>query len=208
MKYKFISRTLLVNETLKIVSLYSDLKDWNEVKKVVLEDNLLQKNKSVTLQKQFSEIKTRLETLPNEFLEYLNNTDINTVKLILILGICLKYRLVYEFIIEVLRDKYLTFNYKIFDHDYENFIRSKFSDYPELEEIKQETRVKLKSYIFKTLEESALIDSRESKNIIKPFVSEKLIEMIVKFNPVLLAVFLMSDSEIKLYIEKYKFEKV
>lgn len=206
MNYKFISRTLLTNETLKIVSLYSDMKNWNEVKKAVLEDNILQKNKIVSLSKQFSEIKTRLENLSDEILEYLNQSDLNTIKLILFLAVAKKYRLLYEFIIEVIRDKYLIFNYSIFAHDYENFLRSKFDDYPELENIKDESRLKLKRNIFKILEEAGIIDSIETRNIIKPFVPEKLVELIVKENPVLLAIFLMSDSEIATYKEKYKNE--
>ena len=78
MKYSFISRTLLINETLKVASLCSGSKSWNEVKKVVLEDNLLQKNKIVSLQKQFSEIKTRLEKLSDELLDYLNQAVLDS----------------------------------------------------------------------------------------------------------------------------------
>ncbi len=203
MKYTFISRTLLINETLKVASLYSKFKNWEEVKKVVLEDNILQKNKIVSLQKQFSEIKTRLEKLSNELLDYLNQVDQNSVKLIILLALSKKYRLLYEFIIEVVRDNFLIFNYTIFDHDYENFLRSKFDDYPELEEIKEVSRIKLKRNIFKILEESGLIDSMKTKNIIKPFVSEKLIELVVNDNSKLLAIFLFSDSEISMYKEKY-----
>lgn len=203
MKYSFISRTLLINETLKVSSLYYEHKSWDEVKKVVLEDNLLQKNKIVSLQKQFSEIKTRLVKLSDELLDYLSQADQNSAKLILLLAVAKKYRLLYELIIEVIRDKYLIFNYIIFDHEYDNFLRSKFDNYPELEKIKDESRSKLKRNIFKILEESGLIDSIETKNIIKPFVPEKLIELTVNDNPSLLAIFLLSDSEIAMYKEKY-----
>jgi hypothetical protein len=48
-----------------------------------------------------------------------------------------------------------------------------------------------------------IIDSTENKNIIKPFVPEELIRIIVEDNPNLLAIFLMSDSEILMYKEKY-----
>jgi len=204
MKYKFISRTLLVNETLKIVSLYSDLKDWNEVRKVVLEDNLLQKNKSVTLQKQFSEIKTRLEVLPEELLDYLKQAELNTVRLILLLASARKYRLLYEFIIEVIRDKYLSFNYTLFEHDFEKFLRDKSIDYPEIDNWKQDTRVKMKSYIFKILEEAGLVELENgNRTIVKPYLPEKLIEMVVKYKPAFLTIYLISDIDIKRYKEKY-----
>ncbi|MFN8577956.1 MAG: DUF1819 family protein [Candidatus Sericytochromatia bacterium] len=203
MRYKFISRTLLTNETLKIVSLYLDLKDWNEVKKIVLEENLLQKNKVVSLQKQFSEIKTRVDKLTDKELEYASNFDLYSSRLVFFIGVAKKYRLLYEFLIEVLRDKFLTFNYTIFDYDYENFLRSKYDNYSELEEVKQDTRIKLKRNLFKILEEVGIIDSTENKNIIKPFVPEELIKIIVEDNPNLLAIFLMSDSEILMYKEKY-----
>lgn len=203
MKYKFISRTLLTNETLKVVSLYLDLKDWGEVKKIVLEENLLQKNKSVSMQKQFSEIKTRLELLPDNLLEYLNTSSLNTANLILLIACVKKYRLLYEFIIEVIRDKYLSFNYSVFEHDFEKLLRDKSLDYPEIDNWKQDTRVKMKRNIFKTLEEGGIIESTETKNIIKPFLPEKLIEIIAKDKPYLLAIFLMSDSEIAIYKDKY-----
>lgn len=203
MKYGFISRTLLVNETLKIASLYSASKNWDEVTKTVFEDNTLQKNKIVTLKKQFSEIKTRLQLLPEEILLYLNNTDLSTAKLILFMATAIKYRLLHELVFELLRDKYLTFNYTIFDHDYESFLRSKYENYPNLEQVKNETRIKLKSTIFKILEEAGLIDSKESKNIVKPFINNTLIELVVNYNPSLLLLFLFSEDEIKIYKEKY-----
>lgn len=204
MKYKFISRTLLTNETLKIVSLYLDLKDWNNVRKIVLEENILQKNKTVSLQKQFSEIKTRLELLPENFLEVLNNSQLNIVNLILLLACVKKYRLLYEFIIEVVRDKYLSFNYNVFEHDFEKFLRDKSLDYPEIDNWKQNTRVKMKSYIFKILEEAGLLESENTNMmIVKPYIPENLVEMVVKYNPNFLSIYLISDIDIKRYKEKY-----
>lgn len=204
MKYSFISRTLLINETLKVAALYSESKSWDEVRKVVIEDNLLQKNKTVTLQKQFSEIKTRLQDLSDELLDYLNQADLSSARLILLLACARKYRLLHEFIIEVIRDKYLSFSYKLFEHDFEKFLRDKSIDYPEIDNWKQDTRVKMKSYIFKILEEAGLVELENgSRNIVKPYIPEKLIEMVVKYNPTFLTIYLISDIDIKRYKDKY-----
>lgn len=204
MKYIFISRTLLINETLKVASLYYESKNWDEVKKIVLEDNILQKNKTVTLQRQFSEIKTRLQNLSDDLLSYLINTDLSTARLILLLACVKKYRLLYEFIIEVIRDKHLSFEHKLFEHDFERFLRDKSINYIEIDNWKQETRVKLKSYIFKILEEAGLLELENgNRTIIKPYLPEKLIEMVVRYKPNFLTIYLLSDIDIKRYKEKY-----
>ena len=193
----FTAASLMVHETEQIAMLYKEHQDWDKVKELVIDENIMQKGTVSTRKREFSEVKKRLIDIKSTQFDYILTCTRDELRLFC-LYLCSKtYRLIYEFIVEVLRDKYLTFDYSILDSDYARFIESKTANSVKLQKITQKTDYKLKQVIFKILEQSSLIDSAKARNIQKPYVSDELLEVITDDSPKYLACFLYADGEIQ-----------
>lgn len=186
----------MVFETQQVADMYLRHQDWSIVQELVVDENILQKGTISTRKREFSEIKKRLKNLRNDQLDFITKSTTDELKLYC-LYLCAKtYRLLYEFIVEVIRQKYLIYDYSILDSDYIRFIESKTASSLKLQKITEKTQYKLKQVIFRILEQSTLIDSAKTKNIQKPYISEELELLVLKDSPSYLALYLYPDRDI------------
>ena len=117
---------------------------------------------------------------------------------------CFKlYNFIFDFAVEVMRNKLLLFDFQLINSDYESFYDSKRIAYDNLNTISEASQYKLKQVMFKMFEQADFIDNIKNKNIQKPYLSEKLIKLIVQDNPKYLGAFLYSDYEINENIKRY-----
>ena len=184
-------------ETEQLTELYLEHQDWAKVQQLVIDDNVLQKGTVSTRKREFSEVKKRLKKLSDDELNFIVGCTTDELKLFCLYLCSRTYRLVYEFVAEVIRDKYLMFDYSILDSDYVRFIESKTASSVKLQGITEKTQYKIKQVIFRILEQSTLIDSAKTKNIQKPYISEELQSIVSKSSPNYLSVFLYSDTDIQ-----------
>ena len=201
--FSYTAATLMLHETNEVMKKYLEYKDWNIVKDIVIEENIMQKQSVSSRKRVFTEIKRRIETLSNEQLEYVNESSSSDIRNFIFLTILKTYRFIFEFMTEVISKKVLMFDYKILNSDYETFFESKKYAVEQLENITEATQYKLKQVLFRILEEAMVIDNTKSKNILKPHLSGEVIELIVKDNPVYLKAFLYTDYEIEKMKERY-----
>ncbi len=184
-------------ETEQVAGLFLEHKDWDTVMQWVVDDNIMQKGTVSTRKREFSEIKKRLRGLHEDEMRFLVDCTTDELKLYC-LYLCSKtYRLLFEFISEVIRDKYLIFDYSIYDSDYAKFIESKSASSLKLQKITEKTQYKLKQVIFRILEQSTLIDSTKTRNIQKPYISDDLQNIVAKYNAKYLSCYLCTDGEIQ-----------
>jgi predicted transcriptional regulator len=192
----FTAGSLMHYETEQVIALYDQYRDWNHVKDLVVNDNIMQKGTISTRKREFAEIKRRLNDISDDEISFVSSATTDEIKLFCLILCCRVYKLLYEFIVEVVREKLLLFEYQIDNSDYENFIESKMLSSDKLQNISDLTRAKIKQVIFKILEQSTLIDSVKNKNIQKPYISTELEQIITDYNPIFLAVFLYSQNDI------------
>jgi len=198
MKYllSFTTMSLQVYETQEVAKLYVKYKDWNVVRKIVIDENYLQKRAISTLKRQFIEIKKRISNLNNEELEFLVKNDYEA-KYIIMLSSFKTYKMLSDFVLEVIRSKYFKGDLKILDSDFETFIESKKLAYENLNSIKDSTKYKLKQVMFKMFEESDIITSTKEKIIKKPIFSKNLCKIIKNDEKEYLKLFLLAKDEIE-----------
>ena len=189
--------SLMSFETEQVSLLYLEHKNWEVVKNLVVDDNIMQKGTISTRKREFAEIKKRLLTITDNDLEFISHCTTDELKLYCLFLCSKTYRIIFEFISEVIRDKYLMFDYSILDSDYARFFESKMMNSKKLQKITENTEYKIKQVIFKILEQSTLIDSSKLRNIQKPYISEDLERVIAKNNPRFLSSFLYADAEIQ-----------
>lgn len=195
----YTAASLLTHETETVAKLYLELQDWESVKVEVVEQNVLQKNALSTRKREYSEIKKRLSRLTaKEFALYGTDTESRYLAFLA----CIKtYRLIYEFVAEVLREKVLLFDDQILPSDYTSFFESKQAGAEELNAISEVTEAKLRQVLFRILADVGLIDSVKRMHICVPTLPRDLVEAIIEDDPMLLRAFLVSDRDIQSYIE-------
>lgn len=201
--FSYTAATLMLHETDEVMKRYLEYKDWDKVKDLVIEENIMQKQSVSSRKRVFTEIKRRIESLTSNQLEFINEANSSDIRNLIFLSILKTYRFIFEFMAEVISKKVLMFDYKILNSDYETFFESKKYAVEQLENITEATQYKLKQVLFRILEEAMVIDNTKSKNILKPHLSGEVIELIVKDNPVYLKAFLYTDYEIEKMKERY-----
>jgi hypothetical protein len=173
--------------------------NWNDAKARVIDDNILQKPTLDSRKRIFSEIKKRVMNLTTLEMNYLCNASMEDIKILTFIS-CLKtYRLIYEFVLEVLREKYLMFDYSIEPSDYISFIESKEVSSIKLSNISEATSYKLQQVMFLILSDVGLIESTKNHYITKPIVSDSVIKIVLLDDPILLSALLMNNDDIDYY---------
>lgn len=196
--FSFTAASALPAETLVVAEEYIRLKDWEKVRHSVQENNHMNKTKQNTSKRMYDEIKKRLELLTNEQLNLLVNGSPDERKAMILLSLLKAYTFLKDFIIEVIRSKFLLYNNNIQASDYTSFFNAKSLTNNELNVITEKTTYKVKQVLFKMLEQVGLINSAKEGIIIKPFLSDDSIKSILHDDISLFAGFLYSDNEIKL----------
>ena len=202
--FSFTGASGLITETLIIAEEYKNLQDWKAVKNSLMEHNSLNKIKQSTFKREFSEIKKRLSSLTEEQLYLLIHGSYDDSKAMILLSLIKVYTFLNDFIVEVLRNKYLQFDTIISENDYFKFVNSKSISHNELNEITEVTTKKVKQVIFKLLEQVGLVTQTKNGTILKPILSLAAVDVIINENPIQLSAFLYSNEEIKGYLKKLK----
>ena len=200
--FSFTGASALIAETLVIAEEYNRLKDWKAVEKSLLDNNLLNKVKHVTFKREFSEIKKRLSHLTNDQLQLMIQGSLDDSKAMILLSLVKAYSFFREFIVEVVRNKFLLFDTGVSEIDYNKFVNTKSLSHNELNAITEVTAKKVKQVIFKLLEQVGLITHTKNGIILKPILNSKVIDVIIDDDPALLNAFLFSNEEIKSLLQK------
>jgi len=183
----FTTCSLLNSESIQVAELYLEHKNWSQVSRIATDSNLLQYRTVSALKRTLSEIVSRLKLLSDEAINLLVNGYKEEKLQILWLAVCLRYPFIYEFSVEVVREKYRSMQYKIEQFDFDAFFNSKMNYHESLENITGTTRKKLKQVLFKMMKEAEIIDRDD--NVQASLLSEKIISVVGNMNHEYLMVF-------------------
>ena len=165
-------------ESEKLATLYLELGDWNSVRNKVITENLLQARTLNTLRRVCREVISRLKTLTPEELEFLVDCSHQEQAYLLWLAVCRRYRLIADFAVEVLRERYITLKSDLTHDDFDSFFNQKSEWHLELDEISPATRCKLRQVLFKILREADLLTTNNM--IHAAMLSPKILDLIQK----------------------------
>jgi hypothetical protein len=174
----------------------AELASQNDYDLGKLTNDQIGKEKESTNIRQFRELKHRLKTLTKAQTELLADGNLIDKKHITLLALCKTYRFISDFIVEVIRDKALVYDYEIRESDYASFLNRKIIDHPELEELTHASQTKIKTVLFRMLAEVGLIDNAKNR-VIQPLLVSNEVQMVaLNDDPELLKIFLKPDKEI------------
>jgi hypothetical protein len=193
----------MLNESIKIAQAFEQLGSWEAVQDEILEQDILQKGKTATIRRTFRELKKRLEQLTPDQLDYLLDANTAGQRLLLFLGVCRLYPFIGEFTVEVLRNKVTMFEHQLLESDYQRYFQNKAALHDALEGSTELTQKKIRSRLFRILEEAGLINNIKEKWITPPMVTPGLARPLIEEDPNLLKYWLVSDLDIKNLIKQY-----
>ena len=188
--FSFTASALRVNEFEKVIRhLYLD--------EPIDVTNDLGNGKSATGRRVLSDLNKRVKCLNQELMEIYLESNHHTQRSIAYLSICKAYDFIRDFVIEVVREKALVFDFELTEGDFITFFRRKLDLHVEMESLTDDTRYKLKQITFKLLEQAGIIDDVKYKNIQPQLLDYRITRAIVKDDAKWLKVFLISDIDIE-----------
>jgi len=195
-KLSFTAASLRLSETVKVAKAANDsgITDLNKVRDSGV---VFTSGKARTTDREFREIRKRLELLTPDQLEVLIHGDLISQKQIAFLALCKHHAFIRDFVIEVIREKTLVFDYRINASDLNSFIKTKAYQHPELEEFSDSTLKKAKQVMFRMLEQAGIINNTKEKIIQPQLLQPNVIKVIANDDRSLLKIFMISDRDIK-----------
>ena len=200
----FTAGAAMLNETHAVASALLDCDgDWDKTKDITFKENLMQKDRATSNARYFALMKQRLETLNNEELTMLVNDTVSVRRLLVLLAICKAHPFIYDFISEVVRERFYNQYERISHADFNEFYNENKYVHPELEKVTEQTVAKMRQVIFRILEQTEIIEDAESGILRRPYLSENIERLIVKDDPKWLAIYLYSNNEINNLADLY-----
>lgn len=191
----FSTGGLFHHESVRITRLYFDLGNWAKIRDTVVDKNILQTRTLASAKRISREICSRLKLLSDDELRVLIEGSPQDQAYILWLAVCRRHRFVYEFAVEVLREKFLTLQYELHYEDFDAFFNAKAAWSDELESITDSTRKKLKQVLFKILKEAGLLSPEN--HIIPVILSSEVFKAIENTSGKDFSVFPVAETDLK-----------
>ena len=179
MEYKSTikSRPYLYKETKKASSLINKGLSVEEIKEKSLEDNIFQLESEARKKEVASIIIARLKNLDEHIIYSIENSNIETSKVLVLYAILKTDRLFFEFINEVYKEKILLKDLFIRDKDFGVFFQNKREQSEKVASWSEYTFKKLKQVYIRILFESGLIANQKGdKEIIVPIIENEIKE--------------------------------
>ena len=180
-----VSKLFWYIETKETVKLLKD-KSLDEVKNLVISDNLYQQKSEDRLNREFSVISKRIMSLPESLRYMISDADIMTSKLIVLISIMATDRLFFELMYEVFREKIRMEEEILKDSDLNVFFRSKQEQSDVCAKWTDSAIKKLKQTFQKYMLEAQLLKNSEAskseKVVIKPYIEQELRQELIANN--------------------------
>lgn len=155
----FTTCSIRKTETLKLVALYNEYQDWKEIRRICLQDNVLQQRTERSAKRLYRELVSRLKCLNIEELDLLHSGLEREQDLLLWLATCRRYDFIYDFAVEVLRELVLNLSMIIQPHHFDSFWITKSIQDENLENVADSTKKKARQVLFKMLQEVNLVNT-------------------------------------------------
>jgi hypothetical protein len=183
----FTTAPLLFAETMRVAELFAQNPNWSQVREMVLANNLLQMRTNNAAKRIFSEISSRLKQLTDEQMALLLASSRREQNYLLWLAFCKRYRFVYDFAVEIVREKFLRLDMTLTYDDYDTFFSNRAEWHPEVERVATATRIKQRQFLFRIMREAELLT--EQRQIIPIVLTTKLLSVMRSDNPAHVSIF-------------------
>jgi hypothetical protein len=187
-KMSFGTGGLLVNESVEVARLHVPEEPWEDTIRRAMEEGTTALPKAASNRRTLREISNRLLTLSDAELVFLiEQADRADRQALLWLATCRAYRFVREFAVEVIRERYLSYQCDLPLESFDILLDAKANWDDRLASLTSSTRLKLRQVLFRIMREAGVIS--QTGQIQAALLSSHLKTMIEEHAPGDLAVF-------------------
>lgn len=177
----FTTGALLAREATLLAPSYMEHRDWKQVRDMAVEGNLLQARTYRTGVRLVQETVKRLSAFADDEVELLVEATASERAHLMWTAACRRYEFIGEFAEEVLRERFLLLAPTLGYQDFDSFARTKALWHEELVEIKGSTLQRLRSNVFKMLQEAELLS--EAGYIMPAVLSGRVVAALTAHTP-------------------------
>ncbi|MEO9633047.1 MAG: DUF1819 family protein [Sulfitobacter sp.] len=179
---------LLLNESVSVARLHTEGEPWEQTMLRALDQGATSLPKKASNRRTLREILNRLQTLSAQEREFLlNEADRTDQQALLWLSSCRAYRFVREFALEVIRERYLSYQIDLPLESFDILFEAKAEWDDDLADLSTSTRKKLRQVLFRIMREAEILSGEN--RIQTAILSQRLIAIIKDRNPAELALF-------------------
>lgn len=172
-KMSFAVGGLLLNESVEVARLHAPSEAWEATLRQALEEGVTSLPKAASRRRTLREIVNRISTLGDEERNYLvGGADRQDQQALLWLATCRAYRFVREFATEVIRERYLSFQFDLPLESFDILLAAKSEWDERLAKISPATRAKLRQVLFRMMREANVIS--HDNRILSAYISPQL----------------------------------
>lgn len=169
----------LYPETKKAAHLVNKGMDINNLKKLSVEENIFLLENEKRKKEFASIIAARLNAVDKKIVEFIDESNIETSKLLVLYSILKNDRLLFEFINEVYKEKIILNDLYIRDKDFASFFQTKREQSEKAAAWTEYTLKKIKQVYIRVLFDSGLIENKRGDRKIKiPIIDNEIKELI------------------------------
>jgi len=184
----FTTGGLFLTESVAVARLHHIGERWDETIVRALEDGATALPKTASNRRTLREIANRLLTLSDDELTYfLEDASRADQQALLWLATCRAYRFIREFALEVIRERYLSYQLDLPHQTFDILFDAKAEWHDSLASLSTSTKLKLRQIMFRMLREAGVIS--EEDQIQSAILSQRLRNIIQERNPHELAIF-------------------
>lgn len=174
-------------ETAEVARAFADCRNWAEVRRRIVEDDIISLNKESTRKRVGSEIVKRLRTLDDEEVAFLADAVGDDQLAMTWVAICRAYPVLRAFSTDVVAARYAGMVPDVPRTAWPAFVEDEAADHPELERLTEKSRKQLETRAFGMLRECRLVDG--DYNITPLYPSARFVALMREMAPQDLAVF-------------------
>lgn len=163
---------LYVSESYQLTQSFCKLHDWAEVIESAVEKNLLQFKSTQSTRRAVREICTRLKNLTPQEMDFFQTADPYDQSLICWLACCRTYEFIGDFATQVLLENFASYKLDLDYAAFDFFCEEQAQFHPELEEVTESTRKKLRQILFRMMREAGILS--DDNRIIAGIASQSL----------------------------------
>lgn len=172
----FTTGGLFRQESAELAQLYINTSDWEKLRELVSRDNTLQVRTQSSSKRISREIISRLRLLSEAELEGLRSGSSRDQGYLLWIAICRRYKFIADFAQEVVRERFIRLQPALDKSGFDRFFESKSEWHPELEQLSDSTRRKLRQVLFRMLREAGILT--DADQIQAPIWSEEILAIL------------------------------
>lgn len=162
---------LFLNESLVVAGLHVDDEPWEQTIHRALAEGAMTLPKIVSNRRALREVSNRLRQLNAEERHFmLHEADRTDQQALLWLAACRAYRFVGEFAVEVIRERYLSYQFDLPLETFDILFDAKAEWNEELDKLSASTKKKLRQVLFRIMREAEILsgDNRIQTAILSP----------------------------------------